>query len=390
MNRDYKFNYLLCLLFCFGWILIYANRTVLSPVLATLEQEWAVSKTFLGMVNSGFLLVYAISQIPIGVIADKLNRKNILLGGYLIHGIGATLSGLAFAPISFLASRLITGFGQASYYSTQFSIVSAVTPHNFRNLTNAIITSGMSIGMAVGFITGSFFFNTLELPWRFPIIFLGILTLLVFLPMSKYIPNVRVPKKVGQGFLKVNLNTNLKLIFLASLSSVFGLFFLISWLPYYLQKSGVMSDTWASILPSFMCLMFVPGALISGYLSDNKFNKKYIMIFSIILSMIAFSLLMSQNNLFLVCSGILLYGAVGHMVIDPLMITVVADNADEKTLSSTFGIKNFCTMIGAVLAPGLAGVILDLTSSFQIVFICIILIESIALVSVAFLKDAKT
>ena len=51
-------------LFWLGWVFMYADRTVLNPVMGELEKEFGLSGTQLGVLNSVFYFSYALLQVP--------------------------------------------------------------------------------------------------------------------------------------------------------------------------------------------------------------------------------------------------------------------------------------------------------------------------------------
>ena len=66
-----KYWWKLVALFFLGWILMYADRTILNPVMGQIAKEFNLTNTQLGLVNSLFFLTYALTQIPFGIVGDK-------------------------------------------------------------------------------------------------------------------------------------------------------------------------------------------------------------------------------------------------------------------------------------------------------------------------------
>jgi len=79
----------------FGWILMYADRTILNPVMGKLGEQFGLNNTQLGLVNSIFFLTYAVTQIPFGIMGDKIGRKLVIALGFIVFGITTFLSGVA-------------------------------------------------------------------------------------------------------------------------------------------------------------------------------------------------------------------------------------------------------------------------------------------------------
>ncbi|VEC86564.1 D-galactarate permease [Raoultella ornithinolytica] len=73
-------------LFWLGWIFMYADRTVLNPVMGELEKEFGLSGTQLGLMNSVFYFSYALLQVPAGILGDKIGKKKVLIPGFYCSG----------------------------------------------------------------------------------------------------------------------------------------------------------------------------------------------------------------------------------------------------------------------------------------------------------------
>ena len=65
---------------------------------------------------------------------------------------------------------------------------------------------------------------------------------------------------------------------------------------------------------------------------------------------------------------LLLYGFLGKMAVDPVLISYVSDNADPKSVATTLGMFNFFGMSSSVVAPALTGKIIDSTGSGEFGF----------------------
>jgi len=71
----------------------YADRQVLSGIFPVLEKEFGFSKFQLGMIGSIFMWVYASLVWFMGLVSDRVNRKNLILGGCLFWSLITMLTG---------------------------------------------------------------------------------------------------------------------------------------------------------------------------------------------------------------------------------------------------------------------------------------------------------
>lgn len=86
-------------LFWLGWIFMYADRTILNPVMGELEKEFGLSGTQLGILNSVFYFSYALLQVPAGILGDKIGKKKVLVPGFILFGVFTAVTGWAKAGI---------------------------------------------------------------------------------------------------------------------------------------------------------------------------------------------------------------------------------------------------------------------------------------------------
>jgi len=72
---------------------MYADRTILNPLMPQIAKEFSLNNSQLGLVSSFFFLTYAVTQIPFGVIGDKYGRKMVISIGFVIMESQPTLAG---------------------------------------------------------------------------------------------------------------------------------------------------------------------------------------------------------------------------------------------------------------------------------------------------------
>lgn len=77
----------LVIIFFLGWIVIYAGRSVLSPLVGELQTQFGLTKAATGGIMSLFFLAYTLFQIPSGILGDKIGRKRVLVTGFSLYAI---------------------------------------------------------------------------------------------------------------------------------------------------------------------------------------------------------------------------------------------------------------------------------------------------------------
>jgi MFS-type transporter involved in bile tolerance (Atg22 family) len=121
-------------------------------------------------------------------------------------------------------------------------------------------------------------------------------------------------------------------------------------------------------------------------------NKK--IQFIVVLELLAAAMLLitvqSTNQVFLLIA-LILYGFLGKLAVEPIIISWLGENAPKVGVGTTLGVFNFFGMMSSVIAPRLTGSISDMTGSKEMGFYIsvVLLVVGTLLFLSANLKKAK-
>jgi sugar phosphate permease len=93
------------------YILVYFHRMAPGVVSEFLMADFNTNGTSLGVLSAIYFAVYALMQIPSGVIADTLGARTSIISGNLVAGIGSILFGMATGFEMACAGRFLVGLG---------------------------------------------------------------------------------------------------------------------------------------------------------------------------------------------------------------------------------------------------------------------------------------
>ncbi|MCY0677673.1 MFS transporter [Klebsiella pneumoniae] len=342
-----------------------------------------VSNAEIGAIASFYFLAYCGMQIPCGILVDKLGQKIMLMCGFSLFIIGTlSIANAGNLTLIYIGS-LLAGAGCASFFSSAYSLSSANVPQERRALANAIINSGSAIGMGIGLIGSSILVKSMHMAWQ-NVLFIVAAILLVMLCVFTLVIR-RKMKEPAAAENKTNAAASTPVaeeksapLFSPLLCSVYFLYFctcygyylIVTWLPSYLQTERGFDGGAIGFASALVAVVGVPGALFFSHLSDKFRDSKVKVILG--LEIVAAAMLMftvlSPNTAMLMIS-LVLYGLLGKMAVDPILISFVSEQASAKTLGRAFSLFNFFGMSSAVVAPTLTGFISDLTGSKEISFV---------------------
>ncbi|MEN3929918.1 MFS transporter [Microvirga sp. W0021] len=381
-------------LFFLGWIFMYADRTILNPIMGELEREFGLTKTQLGLLNSVFFTTYALSQIPAGMLGDAYGRKLVLVPGFIFFGLATAATGLAGSFFMLFLARAAVGIGEGSYYGPQFAISNEAIPVKYRSFGTALINSGMAFGMAIGLMGASYLVYTHNFSWHIPFFVFAVPTILVaiaimFIVKEDYKPTrgSKSRKDVWTDAIKILKNRNLVLAFFMEFCSLYGFFVLLTWLPYYLQTERGIPGSEIGFISSLIAWMSIPGALLFSVLSDRWGRRAPFAYFMVPIAAVAMVAVVYTTSMTGLVIALVIYGLFGKLAIDPVLLSFVADNTPKENYSTVFGCYNFVGMSSSIIASTLTGLIADHTGSLVPNFYIAAGLLMLGLIAMLFVKE---
>lgn len=364
---------------CLGWAVIWIYRTVLTPIFPEIQQTiGAHSNAEMGLIASFYFFAYTGMQIPAGILVDKFGKKVVLIPGFCLFIIATLLIGNATSLTMVYAGSLLAGMGCGSYYGSAYSLSSENIPLERRGLATAVINSGSALGMAIGLIASSLLVKSFNMNWQIMLfIITGLLVVmtLVFAMVIKgsqsqapaavsqaVAPTAAEPEEDGQpsGLFSLRMISAYAMYF----ATCYGYYMIVTWLPSFLQQERGFEGVAIGFSSALVAFASVPGALFFSRMSDRFRNKKVQLIIFLELCaavMLVCTVISPDSTMLLI--SLILYGLLGKLAVDPIMISFVADNAPKKGYGTSFGVFNFFGMSSSVIAPFLTGVISDSTGS---------------------------
>lgn len=355
----------LTIVFFLGWVVVYATRTIISPLLGNMESAYGLSGLGQGAVMSLFYLGYMFMNGPCGLLGDVIGKKTVLVVGVLGFGILTMISGTMTTYSAFIFCWVLVGMFQGFFYGPQYGLSSEVIPKKHLTLGSAIINSGMAFGLSLGLYISTFSISTLKLDWHMPFFIVGAMTILVGLVML-WVVKSKPPvasdtlftantEKTKLTFKELFGNHNINMCYIIIFSVMFGFFLLVTWLPDYLEQAkGIKGNniaTVASLIPWFA----IPGSLFFSWVCDRLGSQKPVLLFMMPLSLIAVIAVPLSSSMNVLIVALIVYGLVGKVSTNPVLVAIVAKNAPQNTLSTSFGVYNCLGMIGSSLAPIVTG-----------------------------------
>lgn len=104
------------------------HRSSLAVAGLRATDRFEISSTQLGTFVVLQLAVYAVAQVPVGVLVDRFGPRRILLAGTLLMSVGQVVFAVADSYVLALVARVLVGLGDATTFVCVLRLVSAWFP----------------------------------------------------------------------------------------------------------------------------------------------------------------------------------------------------------------------------------------------------------------------
>jgi MFS family permease len=363
--------------FCLGWTIIWIYRAMLSPIYSEIQGTIGTqTNAAMGLIASCYFFGYTSMQIPSGFLVDKFGQKKVLIPGFIIFTLGALSIALSKTIGTIYMGSVFAGIGCGTYYGAAFSLTAQHVPPRKKGIATAIVNSGSALGFIIGMTGSSYIVKTLKMPWQSMVcISAGLIFFMVlwFFFMIKNTNTIKIDKQTQVNTAEEKDSSEKKSsLFSLNMVSCYILYFctcyayylIVTWLPKFLEAERGITGGLIGLIVSMISVTAVPGALFFAYLSDKKRDKKsYIIIGLEVAAFVLVAVSMMAPNTSSLAIILLLYGFLGKMAVDPVLISYVSDKADKKNLATTLGTFNFFGMSSSIIAPAATGIIMDKTGS---------------------------
>lgn len=368
------------LVVCMLWfvaLLNYLDRQMLSTMKPSMMIDIAelVSATNFGRLMAVFLWIYALMSPISGVIADRLNRKWLIVGSLFVWSAVTLLMGYATTFNQLYALRAIMGISEAFYIPAGLALIADYHDGKTRSLAIGIHTTGIYLGQALGGFGATIASN---FSWQLTFHsfgFLGMaysLVLILFLKEKKgYVQEAKQGNSVfkefkssfkGLGMLLGNISFWV-ILFYFSAPSLPG-WATKNWLPTLfadtlhldMAQAGPMS-TITIAMSSFF------GVLIGGVLSDKWVQKTlkgriYTGVIGLALTIPALVMLGYGQTFVMILSGAVVFG-IGFGMFDVNNMPILCQFVSPRYRATGYGLMNLVGIASGAFITNLLGKSID-------------------------------
>ncbi|MDN3672920.1 MFS transporter [Flavobacterium branchiarum] len=351
-------------------LLNYMDRQMLATMRPSMEADIPelVSGENFGRLMAIFLWIYALMSPISGIIADKLNRKWLIIGSLFVWSAVTYAMGYATTYNQVYWLRALMGVSEALYIPAGLSLIADYHQQKTRSLAIGIHMTGLYVGSALGGFGATI---AAKYSWHSTFHHFGIIGIvysfiLVFLLSEKKVSEViKTNKKTGEQTLFKGLAllfTNISfwvILFYFAIISLPG-WATKNWLPtLFSDNLGISMDQagpLATISISFSSLL---GVIFGGILSDKWVQKNikgrvYTSAIGLSLTIPALMLIGFGDSLFHVVGAVLCFG-VGYGMFDANNMPIICQFVSSKYRATAYGVLNMTGVGCGALVTSMLG-----------------------------------
>ncbi len=136
-------------------ILSYTDRQVLSLLVDPVRAELGVSDTQISLLlGTAFAVIYGVAGIPLGWLADRRSRRNLIFVGVVVWSLGTLACAAASSFAGLFLARVVVGLGESVLSPAAISLISDAFPPQRRGLAVGAFLSGIAIGSGASILIG--------------------------------------------------------------------------------------------------------------------------------------------------------------------------------------------------------------------------------------------
>jgi len=262
-------------------VINYLDRGTLSVALPMIAAELSLSASQKGLLLWSFFTSYAVMQIPVGWLTDRLDLRWFYAGMFALWCVSCGLMSLAGSLMTLVALRVLLGVGESIFFAGGNKIVVTLFPPMDRGLPTGLFESGTRIGMAVG--APIIAFLIMHSGWRSMFTLVGFGSLVWLIPWFAVYPSqhrfAQSSPKAGQlagssGHRRfITFNRDLLGLCLGFLCFGYNWYLLVTWLPDYLMQVRHLSVMKAGFSAAIPFLIYAACEPLGGWLADRLIHR---------------------------------------------------------------------------------------------------------------------
>jgi len=340
----------------------------ITPAFPKIERELNITAQQAGYLITVFTLPGVFLTPVLGIVADRLGRKVILVPSLLIFGLAGSSCFFVNNFHLFLLFRLFQGIGGAAIGSLNVTLIGDFFEGRDRPTAMGYNASVLSIGTAsypaIGGILATF-------GWHFPFLLPALavpiaLVVLYSLETQKPVNNQKLKTYLANAWKSIK-DKRVIVIFIASIFTfviLYGAY--LSYLPFLLDSSF-------SAPPYLIGLLFSVASLTTAITSSQvgklsaRYSDKALLKAAFVIYAVSLVTIPLISSLWLLLVPLVIFGVAQGLNI-PSLQTILANLAPEENRAAFMSLNGMVLRLGQTLGPVIMGVVFGMSGLMGVYF----------------------
>jgi ACS family glucarate transporter-like MFS transporter len=388
MTAKFPYRHRVLILLFFLILITYLDRVCISLVGVRIKAAFHLTNGQFGWVLGAFALAYALFEIPSGMMVDRIGQRAVLIRIVLWWSLFTALTGAVSGLSTLMLTRFLFGVGESGAYPTSSSTIARWFPATETGRGMSVLFIGQNAGAAIA--------PLIVVPiavcygWRAPFFVNGIIGLTWVVICWLWFRNEPAEMKgisneeialieAKRRFLKhkglfpwkrVLGNWRIWAMLFGFFCSQWGLYFFVAWMPVYLQQGRHLTENHMKLVTSYLFILAMVGALLSGIWNDwlvkkkgLAFGRRFVGMTALGLSGLFLAITAASSSNFLAIGCLLTCGFFYSFYAITAFSTCV--DIGGSRAGTVAGMMNFAGQTGAFLLSVVFGKIADLVHNYN-------------------------
>jgi MFS family permease len=369
-------------------IVFILDRSTLAIANHDVSADLHLTPTEMGLLLSAFSWAYAFSQLPIGILLDRIGARLVLGAGILLWAVAQIFTGLVGSLNQLIFARVVLGMGEAPTFPAGAKTIADWFNKPERGGPTGVFLASTTIGPVIAppIITALM----LTLGWREMYVVLGAFGAVLFVIWCLGARNhssvefttdekayFEEADSVEQKFSFAGLGGLLSQrstwgIILGFVGIIYMIWLYLTWLPLYLEHERHFSIAHVGWILSIPYIFGTIGNLSSGYLADYLLSRGLTLInsrkYPICIGLLGGAIFTipvayvgSANMAVVYLCAVMLFLYIASAGAWALVNVVVP----RHEIATVGAMQNFGGYFGGSFAPVLTGLLLEHTQTFK-------------------------
>ncbi|MNS52739.1 L-galactonate transporter [compost metagenome] len=393
-------------------IINYVDRSALSIANTSIQRDMVITPSQMGILLSAFSLAYAFSQLPLGMIIDRLGSKISLGAALLGWSVAQTASGLINSFSAFIGLRVVLGIGEAPMFPSAAKALAEWFEAEKRGTPTGIVLSSTCIGPCIAppLLT----LLMVNWGWRGMFIVTGVFGILVaacwfafYKSKERYLAELPAEERerllaaqaqkqtvaTVRPSMKAQLAAWAELFrhkstwgaVLGFMGVIYMLWLHLTWLPGYFEREHGLSLYKTAWVVSLAYVFGALGTIVAGRVCDrlvkngaSVLGSRKRVVVSALFAAAAFTVPLSFGSGFMLSVALLCCALFSVNMASSTAWMIANTVVDSRRVASFGSIQNFGGYLAGSVAPIVTGFSIQQTGSFASAFLISAAVAAVA------------